>query len=100
MADTSMTYTELLIALQNRTHFQLTPEPADEFLAEVTRMIYDWCALHDPHAQLERAAVVNALGPLRRRFMADEGAPQDFHRLNQIIEAVDAVFDDAILLRP
>lgn len=100
MADISMTYTELLVALQNRTQFQLTPEPADDFLAEVAAMIYNWCALTDPHAQVERAAVVNALGPLRRRFMADEGAPQDFHRLNLIIEAIDAAFDDAILLRP
>ena len=95
-----MTYTELLSAIQKRTHYQLTPLPADAFLTEVTDMIYNWCALTSPQAQVERAAAVNALGPLRRRFMAGEGDARDFHRLNQIIETIDAVFDDAILLRP
>ncbi|ARU32142.1 hypothetical protein CAP31_10905 [Sulfuriferula sp. AH1] len=93
--NTSMTYTELLAALQNRTHYQLIPVPADDFLAEVSTMIYNWCALTSPQSQVERTAVVNALGPLRRRFMAGEGAAQDFLRLNQIIEAIDAVFDNA-----
>lgn len=90
-----MTYIELLSALQHRTRFQLTPIPADDFLAEVVSMIYNWCALSSPQSVVERAAVVNALGPLRRRFMAGEGAAQDFLRLNQIIEAIDAAFDDA-----
>ena len=90
-----MTYIELLATLQNRTHYQFTPVPADAFLAEVSAMIYNWCALSSPQSAVERAAVVNALGPLRRRFMASEGAAQDFLRLNQIIEAIDAAFDDA-----
>ena len=92
-----MTYTELLTSLQTRTHYQLTPLPADAFLAELVSMIYNWCALAHPHAKVERAAVVNALGPLRRRFMASEGNAQDSHRLNRIIEAIDAVFDDAAI---
>lgn len=92
-----MTYTELLASLQARTQYQLTPLAKDTFLAEVVSMIYNWCALDHAHAQVERAAVVNALGPLRRRFMAGEGNAQDFHRLNQIIEAIDAAFDDAAI---
>lgn len=91
-----MTYTELLTSLQARTHYQLTPQAQDAFLAEVVSMIYNWCALDHAHAPVERAAVVNALGPLRRRFMTGEGNVQDFHRLNQIIEAIDAAFDDAV----
>ncbi|MDR3391800.1 MAG: hypothetical protein P4L77_08690 [Sulfuriferula sp.] len=95
-----MTYTELLMAIQHRTGYPLTPTAEDAFLAEITGMIYGWCALANPLAQVERAAVVNALGPLRRRFMAGEGAAQDFLRLNRIIEAIDAAFDDATRLRP
>lgn len=90
-----MTYNELISMLEQRTGYQLTPIPEDIFLAQVTQMIYNWCALTSPNALVERAAVVNSLGPLRREFMADIGSPQNFHKLNQIIEAIDAVFDAA-----
>lgn len=95
-----MNYIELLTALQQRTHYPLTPVAGDAFLAEVTSMIYDWSALASPLAEVERGKVVNALGPLRRRFMAGEGAATDFHRLNQLIEAIDAVFDEAAIGLP
>ncbi|MEQ1667224.1 MAG: hypothetical protein ABL868_02100, partial [Sulfuriferula sp.] len=90
-----MTYNELINALEKHTGYQLTPTPKDSFLAKVTQMIYHWCALTSPDSPVERAAVVNSLGPLRREFMADIGSAQDFHKLNQIIEALDAAFDAA-----
>lgn len=90
-----MTYLELITALETRTGYQLLPTPDDAFLAQVTQMIYDWCALSSPQAIVERAAVVNSLGPLRREFMAGSGSAQDFRKLNQLIEAIDAEFDDA-----
>ena len=68
----------------------------DAFLGEVVSMIYVWCALSDIHAEVERAAVVNALGPLCRRYMAGEGSAADFRRLSHIIEAIDAAFDAAV----
>lgn len=88
-----MTYHELINALEKHTGYQLTPTPEDPFLAKVMQMIYNWCALTSPNASVERAAVVNSLGPLRCEFMADMGSAQDFHKLNQIIEAIDAAFD-------
>lgn len=90
-----MTYLELIAALQTRTGYRLLPAPDDTFLAQVTQMIYDWCALSSPQAVVERAVVVNSLGPLRREFMAGTGSAQDFRKLNQLIEAIDAEFDDA-----
>ncbi|BBP01550.1 hypothetical protein [Sulfuriferula nivalis] len=90
-----MTYLELITALEARTGYRLLPTPDDTFLTEVTQMIYNWCALTSPQAKVERAAVVNSLGPLRREFMAGMGSAHDFRKLNQLIEAIDAEFDDA-----
>jgi hypothetical protein len=90
-----MTYLELISALETRTGYRLLPTPDDVFLAQVTQMIFNWCALSSTQAVVERAAVVNSLGPLRREFMAGAGTAQDFRKLNQIIEAIDAEFDDA-----
>jgi hypothetical protein len=103
-----MTYAELLDAVQTRTAYSLvcgdadttlrraiSGQHADALLGEILLMIYQWCHLHDVHALVERAAVVNALGPLRRRFMAGAGCAHDFLRLNRIIEAIDAAFDAA-----
>lgn len=104
-----MTYAQLLEALQTRTGYALLCGNADDtvmaaeaghhpdaFLGEIASMVYRWCALTSIHAGVERAAVVNALGPLRRRYMAGEGSAADFRRLNHIIEAIDATFDAAV----
>lgn len=104
-----MTYAQLLETLQTRTGYELLCDNAedtliaaeagrhpDAFLGEIASMMYRWCALANIHASVERAAVVNALGPLRRRYMAGEGSAADFRRLNHIIEAIDAAFDAAI----
>jgi len=104
-----MTYAQLLEALQTRTGYALLCGNAentllaaeagrhpDALLGEVASMMYRWCALAHVHAGVERAAVVNALGPLRGRYMAGEGSAADFRRLNHIIEAIDAAFDAAV----
>lgn len=104
-----MTYVQLMETLQARTGYTLLCGNADAaliaaaagrhpdaFLGEVASMIYAWCALSDIHAEVERASVVNALGPLRRRYMAGEGSAADFRRLSHIIEAIDAAFDAAV----
>ncbi|MDP2025859.1 MAG: hypothetical protein Q8K06_06630 [Sulfuriferula sp.] len=49
-------------------------------MGEIIAMLYQWCALTDVDAQVQRAALVVALGPLRRRFMAGEGEARDFLR--------------------
>ena len=106
-----MTYAELLEALQTRTAYVLLYGDArttlnaamrrqhpDPLLGEIIAMLYQWCALTDVDAQVQRAALVVALGPLRRRLMAGEGEGEarDFLRLNCIIEAIDASFDAEI----
>ncbi len=104
-----MTYAELLEALQTRTAYVLLYGDAkttlnaamrgqhpDPLLGEIIAMLYQWCALTDVDVQVQRAALVVALGPLRRRFMAGEGEALDFLRLNRIIEAIDASFDAEI----
>jgi hypothetical protein len=101
-----MRYTELLEALQQRTGYavlcgdaQTTVERSlvgnhpDPLLGEIVAMLYQWCALTTVDAPVQRAALVNALGPLRRRYMAGEGDARDFLRLSRVIEAIDAAFD-------
>ena len=81
-----MTYAELLETLQTRTAYVLLYGDArttlnaamrgqhpDPLLGEIIAMLYQWCALTGVDAQVQRAALVIALGPLRRRFMAGEG---------------------------
>lgn len=72
------------------------PDPA---VGEILLTIVQWCAPEGVQAVVDRAAVVNALGPLRRRYMAGEGTPEGFRMLNCFVEAVDKAFDQESLDR-
>ena len=102
-----MSFAELLVRLQQLTGLPLLCGTAAEtlaaaragahpnqYLGEVLRTVAGWCRA-DADARLDRAAVVNALGPLRRRAMAEDGSVAEFRALNAFIEGVDAAFDAA-----
>lgn len=60
--------------------------------------LINWCRIETLDTAVSRSAVIDALGPLRRQYMADPAAPaEDFRLLNRFIEAVDAAFDDEVL---
>lgn len=108
-----MRFADLLLQLDPRTGGALlcglAPQEAldaaaahahpDPVGGEILRLWRDWCPLTDAAATVERSALVNALGPLRRRAMADELSPEGFQLLNRVVEAIDAVFDEAVLQR-
>ncbi len=77
-------------ALLARAH----PAP---LLGEMLSTIALWCRVTDPASEVERAAVINALGPLRRHYQADEAPAQGLRLLGALVEAVDASFDSAAL---
>jgi hypothetical protein len=84
---------ETFDAVQQGTH-------PDEQYGRLIKVLIDWCALASSDAVVERATLVNALGPVRLEYQQD-GAPQDgYAELAKLIRAIDAAFDDALLERP
>jgi hypothetical protein len=69
----------------------------DPGLQRILRMVIDWCALAKVDESVERAALVNALGPLRLELMQSGEDLETYAVLNTFIAAVDAAFDEAVL---
>lgn len=78
---------ETLAAVEGGTHVNPT-------VGEILQTIMRWCLAEDEKATVERASVVSALGPLRLRLMLDECPGEGFKLLNDLIEAIDAAFDE------
>jgi len=66
-------------------------------LGEMLGTVALWCRVTGPASEVDRAAVVNALGPLRRHHQSDEVPAQGLRLLGALVEAVDASFDSAAL---
>ena len=47
-----------------------------------------------PDAPVERAAAINALGPLRLAFMRDDAPVQGFRLIEEIVYLIDGAFND------
>ena len=77
-------------ALREGTH----PDPQ---YGPLLGMVVAWCALTDASSAVERSAVVNALGPLRLELMQSDTDLARYRALNDLVQAVDAAFDDARL---
>lgn len=73
------------------------PEP---LLGELLSTAALWCRISGPDSEVDRAAVVNALGPLRRRYQADDAPAEGLRALGTLIEAIDAAYDAAALAPP
>ena len=72
----------------------------DAHYARPIKVLIDWCVLTSSDTVVERAALVNALGPVRLAYQQDD-APQDgYAELAKLIRAIDAAFDDALLEGP
>lgn len=83
---------QTFLALQSGSH-------PDAQYARLLGMVLGWCALTDAQAPVERAAVINALGPLRLDLMQSDQDLALYQALNRLVQAVDAAFDDAALDR-
>jgi hypothetical protein len=82
--------TQTLARLRDGSHRDAAMQP-------VLKMVIDWCALTGANDPVERAAVVNALGPMRLELMRSGKDLETYAALNSFIAAVDAAFDEAVL---
>lgn len=46
---------------------------------------------------VERAGIVKALGPIRLKYMADDAPVDAFRAVQQLVDAIDAAFDEEAL---
>jgi len=74
-------------------------EHPDALMGQVLATLGQWCARGRLQEPVERSAAVNALGPLRLQYMADDGAPEGLRLVDQVVQAIDAAFDDEVLDR-
>ena len=72
----------------------------DAAYARLIKVLIDWCALTSSDVVVERAALVNALGPVRLEYQQDDAPQQGYAELATLIRAIDAAFDDALLENP
>lgn len=80
------TPTETLQHLQNGSH----PDPV---LGPMLQTMVEWCAIRDTDQLTERAASVNALGPLRLKLMGEDSDVHAYRLIGQLIAAIDEAFD-------
>lgn len=101
-----MTFTQLLLFLQNILQRPIlidspshtldliaSEKHPDEMLGEMLKLMLDWCRITDAEQPVERAALINALGPMRLKLMGDDGDIHAYRLIGQLIAAVDEAFD-------
>lgn len=64
---------------------------------EALAMLLNWTPARGIDDALTRGQAVDALGPLRRRYMEDAAPAEGLREVQAIIEAMDAAFDDEAL---
>ncbi|MDX5334105.1 MAG: hypothetical protein LPK58_08660 [Gammaproteobacteria bacterium] len=77
-------------AVQDGTH-------PDAAYGPLLKTLLDWCAVRSADTRVERAALVNALGPLRLGYQQEGASQAGYAELAALIRAIDAAFDDARL---
>jgi len=105
-----MTISELLEYLDANTQFsvldgevQQTLDKAragthsDPIMGEIVKGIADGCGCDSPDSTLERVDAVNALGPVRLKYMADDAPVEGFRAVEGTIHAIDGAFNEEAL---
>lgn len=105
-----MTLRELLEYLDSHTSFGFmdgTPqetldkarggEHARPMAGEIIAAIAAGCGCDDVEASLARVDTVNALGPTRLKYMADDAPVEGFRAVEGTIHAIDGAFNDEAL---
>ncbi|QKT03131.1 hypothetical protein HUS23_04585 [Ectothiorhodospiraceae bacterium 2226] len=81
---------ETLAKAQDGTH-------GDPIVGEIVRAIAARCERPEVDCPLERASVIASLGPMRLKYMADDAPVEGFRKLEQLVQAIDAAFNDEAL---
>jgi hypothetical protein len=66
------------------------PGPYDEAL----RMLAEWIPLRDAGQTVTRIELIQALGPLRLRYQAQDGDAESYRALVRLIRAIDTAYDE------
>lgn len=105
-----MTLAELLQYLNDNTRYGVLDGDPDRTLAKalagnhrdaligvVIAAIARACACAGVSAAVERAQVINALGPIRLKYMADDAPVEGFRTVESLIQTIDSAFNDEAL---
>lgn len=105
-----MKFSELLAYLDAHTDYDIldgTPEDSlqkarsaahqNAYAGEIIDAVAKACTLDDVEQALERADFVNALAPLRLKYMADDAPVEGFRIVEKVIATADAAFNDETL---
>ena len=69
----------------------------DALIGAIIAAIARECACADASATVERARVINALGSIRLKYMADDAPVEGFRTVEALIQAIDSAFNDEAL---
>lgn len=69
----------------------------DPIIGEIIKAIVENCGCTAPDCALERVRVVNALGPTRLKYMADDAPVEGFRAVEGTIHAIDGAFNEEAL---
>lgn len=83
-------------AAQSLTLSQQNEHP-EAVAGEMLKAIAEACQCSDVSCELKREDVVNALGPMRLKYMADDAPVEGFRLLEKSILAIDAAFNEEAL---
>lgn len=102
-----MTFGELLAYVGARSRYELLDGDVEATLekaraghhrnplaGQIIASLYEKLALSTLDAPLERAATINALGPLRLAFMRDDAPVEGFRLVEEVVYLIDGAFND------
>lgn len=69
----------------------------DPYVAEVLVALMDGAGADSPGTELERAAAVKALGPVRLKYMKDDAPVEGFRLVEKTIVTIDAAYNEEAL---
>ena len=74
-------------------------EHPDPIAGEILAGIAEGCGATDTDTEVERAQVVNSIGPLRLKYQADDAPMEGFRLMRETVLAIDGAFDDEAIRR-
>lgn len=108
-----MTFSELMIYLDRASgHSILNGTPAETlekaradhsgnaYATEIIKCMADRLEINDVDKELpERVQVINSLGKLRLKYMADDAPVEGFRMVEKVIAAIDSAYNEEALTR-
>lgn len=69
----------------------------DPLAGEILAALIEGADVQDLETEVDRATVVNALGPLRLKYMADDAPVEGFRMVERLIQTMDLAFNEEAL---